>query len=201
MWLRGEEFSCSNPVQPTVKMRLPARLTLPLAAVSLAAVAYTYSSVAVLNSTSGVDVVTTVTQDSERARAMLTSVRLPAVAPADTAEYDLASPRLWSSGDHVYDAFAACAPHWTRDARYVQWTFTEDAAAQTKSCTLTVTPDIAPGVAWGPVSSYNWNGDFGYWFDASGVSGGGCGAMGCGSGLWDRPLSGCICLWWIVEFQ
>jgi hypothetical protein len=38
-----------------------------------------------------------------------------------------------------------------------------------KSCKLSVTPDLPEGVPWGPVSSYNWNGDFGYWFDEPGV--------------------------------
>ncbi len=53
--------------------------------------------------------------------------------------------------------------------RLPQWIFSEDTATQVKSCKLSVTPDLPEGVPWGPVSSYNWNGDFGYWFDEPGV--------------------------------
>ena len=34
---------------------------------------------------------------------------------------------------------------------------------------MTLTPELPSGVAWGSIASYNWNGDFGYWFDAVGV--------------------------------
>ncbi len=74
--------------------------------------------------------------------------------------------------DQVYESLHACSPG---DGRAdlpegtPQWVFHEDVATQTKSCTLTTTPDLPPGVPWGPVSSYNWNGDFGYWFDEVGV--------------------------------
>ena len=50
------------------------------------------------------------------------------------------------------------------------WTFTEDVAAGEKSCTLVVKPTGIPqGAAWGPLSTFNYNGDFGYWFDGVGV--------------------------------
>ena len=89
--------------------------------------------------------------------------------------------------DPEYDALTSCAPSDPRQTRASsgtpQWVFEEDVGEQVKYCTLTVTPLLPPGVPWGPVASYNWNGDFGYWFDAPGVGGGcrWCGVRGTGS--------------------
>ena len=89
--------------------------------------------------------------------------------PGDAA----AGVALLHHTDADYDAFTSCPRTKQRQERHLQWVFHEDVNAQVKSCTLTTTPTSIPaGVAWGPVSSYNWNGDFGYWFDAPGVRGG-----------------------------
>jgi hypothetical protein len=72
----------------------------------------------------------------------------------------------WRAGaDTIYDEFVGC-PKNKDDSFYQQWQFTVDAARGEKRCTLTTTPgSIKDGVPWGPISSYNWNGDFGYWYD------------------------------------
>ncbi len=76
-----------------------------------------------------------------------------------------------STPDDAYDAFTGCTAALRADpSKQSIWKFREDALAGEKICTLTTTPTSIPeGVAWGPASSYNWNGDFGYWYDDVGV--------------------------------
>ena len=100
-------------------------------------------------------------------RARGTHPRPPAPLGLDT-HYGLA---LGSQGEDVdYDAFRACPATNMRRREHGQWVFSEDPVAGVKRCVLVTRPSGIPaGVAWGPVTSYNWNGDFGYWFDAPGV--------------------------------
>ena len=100
--------------------------------------------------------------------------------------------------DASYDSFTGCTAAARAGQPSALWTFTENALAGEKSCTLTTTPTgMTQGAAWGPVSSYNWNGDFGYWFDGVGVRARGAGGVLQGRGVacsWLRRLSGYVLL-------
>ncbi len=108
-----------------------------------------------------------------------TAVQITSVAVVPQAILELRAPPLQhhsmqstvvgeTGKDVVYDGFNSCALT-PRGAQYPQWEFRVNNVTGLKSCTITVTPYVAPGVAWGPITSYNWNGDFGYWYDAPGV--------------------------------
>lgn len=43
--------------------------------------------------------------------------------------------------------------------------FSVDPVTGAKACTLTVRPVLYDGIPWGPVVSYLWSGDIGYWIE------------------------------------
>ena len=43
--------------------------------------------------------------------------------------------------------------------------FSIDPVTGAKACTLTVQPILYDGIPWGPVVSYLWSGDIGYWIE------------------------------------
>jgi hypothetical protein len=139
-------------------MKLPPRLVVPFIVVAVLGTSYTYLAATTVTSMRTLDVVSAFVRD------------MPVVGSISSAlSSTVAVSSTLDAGDAVYDTFSGCAGFYPRPERSPQWVYTVDNGTQTKSCTITVSPDIPNGVAWGPITSYNWNGDFGYWFDAPGV--------------------------------
>ena len=98
------------------------------------------------------------------------AARLADAQAEDTGDLAPLGLALTAGVDSDYEAFKSCPKSNQRREGHLQWVFSEDVAKQEKRCTLTTIPQSIPaGVEWGPITTYNWNGDFGYWYDAQGV--------------------------------